>query len=121
MVSGTGAVQEPDGAPEQGTVPAGSENGRNYSLRKNDADWNGSGKVDADDKMFDEEEVLMSREDLVGTFPKAPVSGINGTPANLVPDFDETKEYAVGDIVRVKVGEDVCTTGNSVTWPLPRS
>lgn len=92
-----------------------SENGRNYSLRKNDADWNGDGKPDADDKMFDEEEVLMSREDLVGTFPKAPVSGINGTPANLVPDFDETKEYAVGDIVRVKVGEDVGTTGNSVT------
>ncbi len=77
------------------------ENGRNYSLRKNDADWNGDGKVDEKDKMFTKEQRLLSRSDLVGTFPEAPVSTIDGVPVSSIQAFDETKAYAVGDTVRV--------------------
>ncbi|MBQ9482249.1 MAG: glycoside hydrolase family 3 C-terminal domain-containing protein [Clostridia bacterium] len=80
------------------------ENGNAYSLRKNDADWNGDGTVDANDKMFDKEQVLLSRAHLVSTFPKG--YKVTFTPAegdviDNVPIFDNTKEYKAGDVVKV--------------------
>lgn len=44
------------------------ENGRYYSLRKNNGDFDGDGVAD---NAFEKEQVLLSREDLVGTFPVA--------------------------------------------------
>lgn len=84
-----------------------SENGRNYSLRKNDADWNGDGVIDENDKMFTEEQVLLSRADMVGTFPQAPVTKIDGVAVSSISEFSESATYKAGD--RVKVTE--VTTG----------
>ena len=44
--------------------------GRAQSLRTNNNDWNGDGVINNDDKMFTEEQVLLSRKDMVATFPK---------------------------------------------------
>ena len=57
------------------------ENGRYYTTRKNNADWNGDGVIDDKDISFNEEMVIMDRSDLVGTFPKAPVTNLDGAIA----------------------------------------
>ncbi len=49
---------------------------RYSSLRTNDADWNGDGQINEADEVFKEEMTLLSRSDLIGTFPKPPVTNI---------------------------------------------
>lgn len=92
-----------------------SENGRNYSLRKNDADWNLDGKINDEDIMFSEEEVLLSRANLVGTFPKAPVVTVNGQSSANIPVFSEEEAYEVGDVVRYTTGSDSGVAAGSNT------
>ena len=88
------------------------ENGRNYSLRRNDADWNGDGVVDESDVFFDQEQVLLSRAALVSTFPQAPVTTVDGIPVSAFSEFDDTLTYEIGDVVKVTVIEGGYT-GNS--------
>ncbi len=117
-----------------------SENGRYYGLRKNDADWNADGVIDATDKMFTEEQVLLSRSDLVGTFPKglATTTAQDGTKsggyivtkefASLMDYyagytlnawapthayFSASKAYAIGDTFGVTASKDVYVVGKA--------
>ena len=92
------------------------ENGRYYSLRKNDADWNGDGSVDAKDKMFTEEQVLLSRNDMVGTFPKALETKIGGVGVSSILEFDATKSYAAGDVVKITTSSTGVTGSTTVAY-----
>ncbi|MBN2300269.1 MAG: glycoside hydrolase family 3 C-terminal domain-containing protein [Acholeplasmataceae bacterium] len=93
-----------------------AENGRNYSLRKNDADWNADGVVDADDKLFDQEQVLLSRAAMVSTFPVSPVTTVDGIPVSSFAEFDESASYEIGDVVKVTVVTTGVTGTSSVNY-----
>ena len=81
------------------------ENGSNYSLRMNDADWNEDGEVNASDKIFDEEMTQLSRANFAGTFPKSPVTGGKIGVVNVtdVEEYDKTQAYAVDALIKVTV------------------
>lgn len=92
------------------------ENGRNYSLRKNDADWNADGVVDANDKMFTKEQVLLSRSDLVGTFPEAPVTTVDGIAVSQFVEFSDAASYVIGDRVKVTTNVQGVTSTFNVDY-----
>ena len=91
------------------------ENGINYSLRMNDADWDEDGDVDADDKIFTEEMTQLSRADLAGTFPKSPVTGgiIDATPVSAIAEYDKTQAYSVNDLFKVTVKGQSSLSGST--------
>lgn len=89
------------------------ENGRNYSLRKNDADWDADGENDV---MFTKEQVLLSRNEMVATFPEAPVTTVDNVPVSSFEEFSETKSYAVGDVVKITEVTQGVTGTSSVSY-----
>ncbi len=90
------------------------ENGRNYSLRRNDGDFDGDGVYG--DIMFSDEQVLLSRAALVSTFPQAPVTTVDGIPVSAFTEFDNTVSYAIDDIVKVTIVQSGFTGTGSVTY-----
>ena len=89
------------------------ENGRHYSIRQKTP-----GSLWADMNAFSEDMTLLSRADFVGTFPKAPVTTIdvNGVIVQTVDEFDETKAYVAGDMVKVVVTVGGYTGGVNVSY-----
>ena len=92
--------------------------GRAQSLRTNNNDWNMDGTINAEDKMFDEEQKLLSRADMVGTMPKGnkTVIKVDGNPIDEVEEFDNTKAYAIGDYVKVTTTTSGVTGGSTVAY-----
>ncbi|MBO5528980.1 MAG: glycoside hydrolase family 3 protein, partial [Bacilli bacterium] len=71
--------------------------GRSQSLRTNDNDWNGDGVIDSEDKMFTEEQVLLSRKDMVATMPKGNkttvVEGVYSGGYVVTKEFADLMDY----------------------------
>ncbi len=99
-IKGNAKLQLDDYSDNEITNLFSEENGRYNSIRKNDVDWNGDGKIDEKDKMFDKEQVLLSRANMVSTFPEAPVVTIDGKSVADYAEFNEEKAYAAGDVVK---------------------
>ncbi len=91
---------------------------RNQSLRTNDNDWNMDGVINNEDKLFDEEQVLLSRKDLVGTFPKGNKMTIkvDGHPIDTLEEFSKEKAYTAGQYVKVTTEQGGLTGTTSVAY-----
>ena len=91
------------------------ENGTNYSLRMNDADWNEDGEVNASDKIFTEEMTQLTRANLAGTFPKAPtkLGYVDETPVSSIPEYDKANSYAVNALFKVTVKGQSSLSGST--------
>ncbi len=93
--------------------------GRSQSLRTNNNDWNGDGVIDGEDKMFTEEQVLLSRKDMVGTKPaglKTNIVDEEGHVLENLPEFSETATYNIGDAVKVTTITTGVTGGSEVKY-----